>query len=93
MSWPECCSEVDWCRAVMTECEADLAIVVSLSGSLVAGCRGGGREGGRVPRRDRQGVTVLGEEHRLEKDCKNAEQRHAAPPSRQPRLVRPERCR
>src|SRR6266446_5924068 len=59
----------------------------------VTGCRGGGQESGCALRRDRQRVTVLSEQRRLEEHCKDAEQRGLASRGRRPRLVRPERCR
>ena len=76
----------------MGEREADLAIVAGPSGSVMAGCRGGRRGRGRALRKDRQRVMVLGEQHRLKDNRKNAEQRRRAPQSRHPRLVHPERC-
>jgi len=86
-------NEVGGSSAVMAECEADLAIIVGPSRSLVAGCRGGGQESGRALRRDRQRVTVLSEQHRVKEDRKNANQRCPASRSRHPRLVRHDRCR
>ncbi len=75
--------------AVMGEREAYLAIAVGPSGSLVAGCRGGGQEGGSASRKD-QRMTVLSEQHRLKEHRKNAEQRGPTSGSLYPRPVRPD---
>src|SRR5262249_39748265 len=83
-------NKADGSGAVMSEREADLAIVVAPCRSLRTGCPRDGRESGCALRRDRQRVTVLGEQRRLEKDCKDTEQRGTASRSRPPGLVGPE---
>ncbi len=82
------CEETDRGSAVMAEREADRAIVVDQSRSLVAG----GRQGGwRPPRGERKRVVVPGEQHRLEEHRKNAEKCDPAA-RRQPRPIRPNPC-
>jgi hypothetical protein len=76
----------------MGEREADLALVVSPPGGLLAS-RGGGRsDGGRTQRRERKRVVVPAEQHRLEEDCKDAEEYRPASWSRHLRLASPHLC-
>jgi len=88
-----CRNEVDGSSAVMAEREADLAIVVSPSGSFVARCRGRRQESGRAGGREWKRVVVPGEQGCLEQDCKNAQECRPASRSRHLRLVRPHRYR
>jgi hypothetical protein len=74
----------------MAEREADLAIVVSPSGSFGSIRRGDRQESGCAHRREWKRVVVPSEQHRLKEDRKNAEQRAPASRSRHPRLVRPD---